>query len=92
MIIKFFDGDSIMVNETTGDKVKLAINAGAEWVKINGNLYKVSSISKLETKNSIRGYSSKLNLPDIPIPKELQAAYDSRTIRINQKRIGGKNA
>lgn len=55
MIIKFFNGEDITIGDDRGDKIKAAIMAGAEWLDINGGLYKVSNISAvLPSKGGVK--------------------------------------
>lgn len=77
MIIKFFNGDDIIIGDDRGDKIKAMIQGGAEWLDINGGLYKVSNISAvLPSKNStkmIGGVAQKRNMLDRLLTEEEMA-------------------
>lgn len=76
MIIKFFKGDDIIIGDERGDKVKQAILAGAEWLDIDGGLYKTSNISSvLPSKNAVKvigGVAEKRNMLDKLLSEEDQ--------------------
>lgn len=44
MIIKFYEGDDIRVGESRGETIKRLVQEGAEWIDIDGALYRVSNI------------------------------------------------
>ena len=90
-IIQFYDGTSITINDEQGEAVNRGIDGGAEWIKFGQDRYKVSDMRRIRKSNTdtIKDYQS-LGLPDIPVPKELEAAYDKRTITIDTtKRLEG---
>lgn len=93
MILTFYNGESLQVNNDKGERINKAIDAGAEWIVIDENRYKVSNIASISSKPERKYKSySELGLPSIAPPDDMQAAYDKRTMVIgykNNKRIGG---
>lgn len=68
MIIKFFKGDDLIIGDNRGDKLKDMIRSGAEWIEVDGGMYKVSNISSILPSvgdvKMIGGVSSKRDLLD----------------------------
>lgn len=80
MILTFYNGDSIQVDNIKGERINQAIDAGAEWIVLGENRYKVSNIAGISS-SSIKQYKSysELGLPNIALPDEIEAAYEKRT-------------
>jgi hypothetical protein len=74
VIIKFFKGDDLIVGDNRGEKIKDLIHAGAEWIDVDGGMYKVSNISSILPSSGdvkmIGGVSKKHDLRDQLIAQE----------------------
>lgn len=91
--ITFWDGASITVTKRQYEIIDAAINAGATHINVSDVDYSVKDIRR-RGPEAQKGYRdiSELNLPPLNIPEELQAAYDSRTITVDDKKlIGGSH-
>ena len=81
MIIRFWTGDSITVSDEVGNKARAAKNAGADSIVLNGNEYSVKDIKRFELGGTMKIKTvHELGMPDLDVPKEIEAAYDKRTI------------
>lgn len=95
-IIHFYDDTSLHITDEQHEAIDKAIDSGAEWINfkkpgmVKKERYKVSNIRNIvDSKDSITKDFRALGLPDMPVPKELQEAYDKRTITLDTtKRIG----
>lgn len=83
MILTFYNGDSLQVADEKGLRINKAIDAGAEWIELAGNRYRVSNIASISSAPE-RKYKSydELKLPDIELPKRVEEFYDKRTITL----------
>lgn len=96
-IIHFYDDTSLHITDEQHVAIDKAIDSGAEWINFKKpgtekrERYKVSNIRKIvDSKDSITKDYRALGLPDMPVPKELEAAYDKRTVTIDAtKRLEG---
>lgn len=77
MIIKLYEGDDIRVADTRGQAIKSLVQNGAEWIDIDGALYRVSNIHTIIPSSGqtsmVGGVSQKRNLmprEDRMIPNE----------------------
>lgn len=92
MILTFYNGESLQVNNEKGERINKAIDAGAEWIQIGDDRYKVSNIASISSKPERRYKSfAEIGLPSIAPPDHMKDAYDKRTMVIEYKgykRIG----
>lgn len=83
MIITFYNGDSLQVSDDKGLRINQAIDAGAEWIELDGNRYKVSNIASISSapERKYRTYKD-LNLPNVQLSDKDEEFYNKRTISL----------
>lgn len=79
MIIHLFDKTTFTVDDERGKRVEKMIDAGIEWLDINGSRVKVSSISKLTPGNEGARYKTphELGMPDLGTDNRLEMTTKS---------------
>lgn len=86
--IYFYDGKRLHVADDKATYIQRGIDAGGEWVNIEGNSYRVSDIRRIESNRAAKIKTvHELGLPHLDLPKELEAAYDKRTMHIGQIKL-----
>lgn len=83
MIVTFYSGNSLQVADDKGKRINKAIDAGAEWIELEGNRYRVSNIASISSAPE-RRYKTyeELSLPKLEQSKEVADFYSKRTISL----------
>lgn len=88
MIITFSDRTTKYINTDRGEKLKHALLTGAEWVELDGDLMKASTISSIKCDKASVDNKHLLASPTTELTDEQRAVNIERIRKMKQEYIG----